>query len=218
MTGSRKMKLYNELACNGYIPLQIYQLLFLFDYFKKERRENEFPQFMEKIDPSYNADFLEQVIKCITHGTPYELFFKQIPISTDEMNELRRFLEDCVINDSEHISGYVEIAEAIIKNHWNPNVIYQFRRFIKCEVPLAEPEVSHLFSFIDNHDVHWMIINTIYNIYTLNYSVEELNEFLNDSNFLNLLSEYSVHKYEKIGDMLLIQIQDYAYSFIKKAK
>lgn len=213
-----KYDLYDELIKKGYIPLQIHQLLFLHDYFNKNNREEEFNLFLDRINPSYNAGFLEQVIKCMTHDTPYDLFLEYEVLSKEEMNELRRFLEDCIEYDPEHVSSYYGMAEEILKHHWYPEVIYQFRRFIKCRIPLSETGTGYLLGFIMEHGIsQWMIVNSIYMVYVSNYSVNRLSQFLNNDEFIRLIHLYSKYENSETGDKLLIQIQEHADNFINQA-
>ena len=213
-----KYDLYDDLIKKGYIPLQIHQLLFLYDYFRKNNKEEDFYLFLNRINPSYDADFLEQVIKCMTHNTTYDLFLEYDVLSKEEMNELRRFLEDCIEYDPDHISTYYGMAEEILKHHWYPEVIYQFRRFIKCRIPLPETGTGYLLSFIMDHGIsQWMIVNSIYMVYVSSYSVNRLNQFLYDDEFIRLIHLYSKYESSETGDKLLIQIQEYADNFINQA-
>ena len=88
--------LYKKLRRKGYWPVQIYQLIFLYMDCKEKEREKLFYDFLEEIDPSYDDKSLEQIIKCIAHNIPYEFFIGNGYIGPENMNEMRRFLEDTI--------------------------------------------------------------------------------------------------------------------------
>lgn len=140
-------KLYNNLLAEDYWPVKIYQLLFLYRFLKEKGKEEQFFDFLGKIDSGYKTEQLEQLIKCITHDIPYELFIEDQYVSAAKINEMRRYLEDSreLYGETEAWKRSYLLAKQILSKYWSPDMIYQLRRFIKCEKPL---QIEHLEKYI----------------------------------------------------------------------
>ena len=87
-------ELYDKLLEEDYWPIKIYQLLFLYRFLEERGKEGQFFNFLSKIDSGYETEQLEQLIKCMTHDIPYELFIEDQYVSAAQINEMRRYLED----------------------------------------------------------------------------------------------------------------------------
>lgn len=161
------IKLKNE----GYTSEQIYQLMFLYSY-----NIFDYKKLIIEINPTISVEMLEQIIKCITHGTPYELFLNT-NISVEKTIEIRRFLEDSLEKDYNKKNKYVILAKKMIENEWNPNVIYEFRRFFKCKLSFEYKQIEKLFNIV-NSNQHWVIISCLYDITCETSNIKNAFDFL----------------------------------------
>lgn len=204
--------MFNRLKMLGYSNAQIYQLIFLYNYYKENEEEEQFDLFLKKINTNYNEDCLEEIIKCITHGTYYNLFIGNENLDKTTMNELRRFLEDSKKMKERDQYRIYYISKKMISCKWNPNIIYQFRRFLKTELTTIDL-LEYLYDFIvENKIEDWMILNALYNIY-IKFGDIELKNFMNTDYFKELIHKYTINKYCNLDsevDKLLIFIYEYA--------
>lgn len=210
---------FKNLLERGYSQVQAYQLLFLYNFYKEKQRDEEFNEFLNLINTNYEAETLEQIIKCIVHNTPYRLFIGHEDLNIDVVSEIRRYLEGCkkFTSEIERRKLYY-IAKKIIDYDWNANVIYQFRRFLKLDCITCE-EIEYLFELVMQNKIeHWTILNSFYTIYT-EYSFAELKRFVNSDAIKNLLIEYVKYKNSKEQqklDRALVYIFSYANNWSKK--
>lgn len=211
--------LYKKLRRKGYWPVQIYQLIFLYIDCKEKERIELFNDFLEEIDPSYDEKTLEQIIKCITHNTPYELFIGNGYIGPENMNEMRRFLEDTIgekesfLPETEDEKRYYAIIQKMVKDYWYKDLIYQFRRFVKCKKKMHIDDLEKLYDYIVCNKInHWVIISIMYNIYT-DCSLEDFYKFINSEKFLNLIKEFRKNEDSDEGDFILLDMGEYMNNF-----
>lgn len=155
----------------GYWPIQCNQLLFLHTFYTRKGTPEKFDKFLSKISPDYETDSLEQIIKCETHNTPWDLFLGRF-VAVNAMNEIRRYLEDTLHEkgvNSEEDERYYDIAKRMVHDHFTSRMIYQFRRFVKCSIPLNIDEIEKLYSYIlDNKIDTWLFINSFFDVYSNN--------------------------------------------------
>lgn len=161
-------ELYLALENLNYKRSQIWQLLFLFDYLKNIAKENEFDNYLNELTTVYSCRQMEQIIKCITHNTPYDVLLNT-SLSWKRMNELRRYLEDSlsnVIKDSKCYNEYLQIARRMVFDDWNSHCIYELRRFVKGKQILSSAELLQLYNFVSqNKIVYWQILSFLYNVF-----------------------------------------------------
>lgn len=199
---------YNRLISEKYNVKQIEQLIFLYSFLNKKNNLFNYWNFIKEINNKYSDKYLEQLIKCITHNTPYRLFMnKKISIST--LNELRRYLEDSLKNNNEDDLFYY-IAEVMIKYNWNSKMVYQFRRFIKCDKPINSIEAYNLLNFIINNKLYnWIILATLYDLY-INTSIKTLNDFIEGDYLKEWIKKYKITN----KNILLIELREYVDKII----
>lgn len=204
--------IFNKLKTLGYSNSQIYQLIFLYNYYEENEILEEFDLFLKKINVNYNEDCLEEIIKCITHGTYYNLFICNEKLDKTTMNELRGFWEDSKKMNERDQYRIHYISKKIILYKWNPNIIYQFRRFLKSESVTIDL-LEYMCDFIiENKIEDWMILNALCNIY-IKFNHVELKNFMSTNYFKELIHKYTINKYYKLNfevDKLLIFIYEYA--------
>lgn len=211
--------LYKKLRRKGYWPVQIYQLIFLYMDCKEKEREKLFYDFLEEIDPSYDDKSLEQIIKCIAHNIPYEFFIGNGYIGPENMNEMRRFLEDTIgkkesfLPETEEEKRYYEIIKRMPKDYWYKDIIYQFRRFVKGKKKMHIDDLEKLYDYIVSNKIrHWVIISIMYNIY-IDCSLEDFYKFINSEKFLNLIKEFRKNEDSDEGDFILLDMGEYMNNF-----
>lgn len=161
-------ELYLVLESLNYKKKQIWQLLFLFDYLNSVGKESDFETYLNELTTVYSHRQMEQIIKCITHNTPYKVLLHS-DLSWKRMNELRRYLEDSlsnVIKGSKSYNEYLHIAEKMICDDWDSHCIYELRRFVKGKHILSSTELLQLYDFISNNKiVYWQILSFLYNVF-----------------------------------------------------
>lgn len=214
---SNLYKEYNRMILANFNIEQIEQLIFLYSFFSKKNQIFRYEQFIGEISNKYSARYLEQLIKCITHDTPYQLFLNK-NLSISVINELRRYLEDSIngneLNDDNNKLFYI-IAEVMIKKKWSSNLIYQFRRFIKCNKPISAVEAKELLDFINNNKLYdWGILNILYDLY-INTSFCYLKEVMISDYFENWIFLYSVVNVLEKRYLLLIEFREYVDKLIE---
>lgn len=161
-------ELYLGLENLNYKKKQIWQLLFLFDYLKRIGKEGEFEIYLNELTTYYSYRQMEQIIKCITHNTPYDILLNT-SLSWKRMNELRRYLEDSlspVIKGSKSYNEYLQIARQMVCDDWDSHCIYELRRFVKGKHILSSVELLRLYNFVSqNKIVYWQILSFLYNVF-----------------------------------------------------
>lgn len=161
-------ELYLGLENLNYKKKQIWQLLFLFDYLKRIGKEGEFETYLNELTTYYSYRQMEQIIKCITHNTPYDILLNT-SLSWKRMNELRRYLEDSlspVIKGSKSYNEYLQIARQMVCDDWDSHCIYELRRFVKGKHILSSVELLRLYNFVSqNKIVYWQILSFLYNVF-----------------------------------------------------
>lgn len=216
--------LYKKLREEDYWPVQIYQLLFLYMDCKEKNRLNLFYEFLDRIDTSYDEKSLEQIIKCITHNIPYELFVGHGYVGPENMNEMRRFMEDTIgekesfLPETEEEKRYYNLVQRMIKNYWYKSIIYQFRRFVKCSKKMDIDNLEKLYDYVEKYKIrHWVIMSVIYNIY-MDCSLEDYYKFINSDEFINLIEEYRKNEDSDEGDFVLLDMGDFMNTYRKEHK
>lgn len=204
--------LYDRLIKEGYWPIQIYQLVFLYRFLRERGERNRFFDFLNEIDSGYDTGCLEQLIKCITHDIPYELFIEGEYVRTETINEMRRYLEDSIslCRGTDKWEHYYLLAKKILASHWTPDMIYQFRRFLKCENPLKIEHLEKVYEFIDENNIrHWAIVNRLYETY-VKKGIEALICQMNNKAFMKLIKDYHKNEESTDGDYTLMQIIEFS--------
>lgn len=176
-------KLYNELLCRNFSYEQIYQLIFLFNY-----DENSFSNLMKSIDCSYSVSLLEQIIKCITHNIPYDLFLDK-KTDINSVIEIRRYLEDSLEKDLEHKEDYIYLAKTMISNKWEPSLIYEFRRFFKCSMSFSYHQIKKIYD-LANTNKHWVIMACLYDMIYKYNDFDKAFSYFKSQPFLALMEKW----------------------------
>lgn len=207
-------ELYDKLLEEDYWPIKIYQLLFLYRFLEERGKEGQFFNFLSKIDSGYETEQLEQLIKCMTHDIPYELFIEDQYVSAAQINEMRRYLEDSqeLYGETKEWERSYLSAKQILSKYWSPDMIYQLRRFIKCENPLKIEYLEKVYKFINENRIHhWAIINRLYETY-VKKGRESLLKQMYDKEFMELIRNYHRDDESIEGDYILMQIIEYSVS------
>lgn len=195
---------YNRLEKLTYKKDQIIQLLFLYNFLLKRKEEKLYFNFLKEITPKYSATKLEQLIKCITHKTPYQVLLNSnIPVQV--MNEIRRYLEDAITTNYKVNEKYISIAKEMIRKKYSSNLIYQFRRFIKCKKKISLNDAIYLFEFINKYNLtNWYFLANIHNLY------------LENENLTDILTKYKESKNDQERTYLLIEYQEQVNILLKQ--
>lgn len=169
---------YEKLIQAGYQQTEIEQLLFLYGYTIKTNCLNTYIQFLAQIKHNFNYKQIEQLIKCITHNTPYQLLL-HAQYSVFVMNEVRRFLEDTLQEkgiQTKEEQQYYELGEKMLQYKWNEDMIYQFRRFVKGKKIASIKILNMISELLFQYKIKdWIFLNIIYE----NFLKKNLEEFEN---------------------------------------
>ena len=210
---------YKILKTSKFNPSQIEQLLFLYNSCFKRNQLDKYYTFLNQINPTYETEYLEQLIKCITHDTPYELFLEyhsSIPI----LNEIRRYLEDSIHKKNTNVENkqYYELAKEFLSRNWSSHLIYQFRRFIKCKKYLSSTRAKYLFCYIEEQKInHWFFLCEFYNIY-IETSWNIFLNFLNQTKIKKLIKEYEQEINQENKIQILIEFQILENKYLNKMR
>ncbi len=165
------MEEYEKLKKLGFPISKIEQLLFLYRYSDKET----YTKFLTQVENKYCAKQLEQLIKCITHNTPYALLLNP-KYSVFIMNEIRRYLEDTLHENGIHTTSdtyYYKLGEEMLKHEWDECMIYQLRRFVKGKKIASLKTIEQITKIVFQYKIKdWMILNILYQAF-LNQTEED---------------------------------------------
>lgn len=145
------------------------QLLFLYVWLEKRGKEWMFDIIVHEYNLAFSspdAEKYEQIIKCVTHNIPYRPLLVTSFVSPEQMIEVRRFMEDTNCDSEEKKNPFMFIAERLLLYIKDPHVIYEFRRFNKCEQPFSYDESLWLFLWITKNRTTWLAISAMYEVYT----------------------------------------------------
>lgn len=182
----------------GYTTEQVYQLLFLYSF-----SVDAYAKLIKEISPDISVEMLEQIIKCITHKTPYELFLKT-RISVEAVIEIRRFLEDCLIKFPSEMCKCVILAKLMIENAWRPTVIYEFRRFLKCRLSFNSTQIAKLFDAVNTYQ-HWVVVACMYDIVCVTQDIESAFVFLECANIKAWLETWKAGNGDALVNLMVLK-------------
>lgn len=111
---------------------QLYHIAFLRGWLGRQKRDEDFADYLAILDLKYTPGQLEQIVKCITHDISYELLLYK-DIDEIVMNEIRRYTEDVTdksMNLAEYVT-YIDFGRKLLDYTQDAHMVYQFRRFLK---------------------------------------------------------------------------------------
>lgn len=133
----------------------VFHFLFLYSYMQENGRIHEFRTVLSDCC-GMTSWCIQEVVKCVTHNMPYKPL---IGATAECMTEIRRYMEDT--GDS-----YLPIAEKLAAAIKHKNVLYEFRRFNKCDNPISLEQDEKLFDWVArNAGDNWMVIASMYEVY-----------------------------------------------------
>lgn len=198
---------YEQLIQARYEQAEIKQLLFLYGYTIKKNCLKTYIKFLGQIKHNFNYKQIEQLIKCITHNTPYTLLLNP-NYSIFIMNEIRRFLEDTLHEkgiQTKKEQQYYELGEKMLQYEWNEDMIYQFRRFVKGKKIASITILNMISDLLFQYKIKdWIFLNIVYQSFLERNTDEFENWLLYD--FSNSLKNYAQLKNEAQKNKFKIEL------------
>lgn len=196
--------LYKRLLDLGYKPIQIYQLLYIYDYYKENNTLEKFDELLSKISKEYWYDELDAIRYAITNSIPYNLLIEKNS-SADCMKAIVEFLISAKLTNN--FDEYYIVADFMYSHHFSSKRIMSLKKFIE-QKPMSPNDLLKLCEYINRYDLYfWMVLEDFYKLYIC-CTIEDFWNYLNNYNTINILNALAKNERSVEADIVYLDFKD----------